>query len=304
MKRMQKNMGWITMKLDNHGNFTLEILVVAIIILLILGVLAIAIELSTEKISKSVESNNIEKTITETCDYLINNPGIPKNWDDYKSKIIGLAIITEDDNVIPNSVSYFKLVELGRDYERLVTKKLFDDKFKSSMELIPLKTSLSSVKIGSSDESGNVYSVNRLVKCEFFKKYVVDDFSKEGKCNHNHNKKDYSCNYLKLFKKNLKNFDYYLLIDDSEKNNVEYSIDTTHYKEYNGEKITNTKIYLNNKFNSLFEGEETTSIIFVHLNKKNVKAVLVAVPKDFDKNKLKYDYFIMQPCNFVIKAWN
>lgn len=292
------------MKLDNHGNFTLEILVVAIIILLILGVLAIAIELSTEKISKSVESNNIEKTITETCDYLINNPGIPKNWDDYKSKIIGLAIITEDDNVIPNSVSYFKLVELGRDYERLVTKKLFDDKFKSSMELIPLKTSLSSVKIGSSDESGNVYSVNRLVKCEFFKKYVVDDFSKEGKCNHNHNKKDYSCNYLKLFKKNLKNFDYYLLIDDSEKNNVEYSIDTTHYKEYNGEKITNTKIYLNNKFNSLFEGEETTSIIFVHLNKKNVKAVLVAVPKDFDKNKLKYDYFIMQPCNFVIKAWN
>lgn len=292
------------MKLDNRGNFTLEILVVAIIILLILGVLAITIELSTEKISKSVESNNIEKTITETCDYLINNPGIPKNWDDFKSKRIGLAIITEDDNVIPNSVSYFKLLELGRDYERLVTKKLFDNKFKSSMELIPLKTSLSSVKIGSSDESGNVYSVNRLVKCEFFKKYVVDDFSKEGKCNHNHNKKDYSCNYLKLFKKNLKNSDYYLLIDDSEKNNVEYSIDTTHYKEYNGEKITNTKIYLNNKFNSLFEGEETSSIIFVHLNKKNAKAVLVAVPKDFDKNKLKYDYFIMQPCNFVIKAWN
>ena len=301
---MLKNMGWVIMKLDNRGNFTLEIVVVAIIILLILGVIAITAELTNEKISKSVESNNIEKTITETCDYLINNPGIPKNWDDFKSKRIGLAIITEEDNVIPNSVSYFKLLELGRDYEKLATKRLFDNKFKSSMELIPLKTSLSSVKIGSGDESGNVYSVNRLVKCEFFKKYVVDDFSTEGKCNHNHDQKYYSCNYLKLFKKNLKDFDYYLLIDDSEKNNVEYYIDTTHYKEYNNERITNNKIYLNNKFNSLFEGEETSSIIFIHFNKKNIKAVLVAVPKDFDKNKLKYDYFIMQPCNFIIKAWS
>ena len=291
------------MKVDNRGNFTLEIVVVAIIILLILGVIAITAELSNEKISKSVENNNIEKTITETCDYLINNPGIPNNWDNFKSKRIGLAIVNEDDKIIPNSVSYFKILELGRDYDKLVTKKLFNNKFYSSMELIPLKTSLSSVKIGCDGESGNVYSVNRIVKCEFFKKYVVADFSKEGKCNHGHNQNDYSCNYLKLFKKNLKDCDYYLLIDESERN-LEYSFDTTHYKEHSGKRITNTQIYLNNEFKSLFEDEETSSIIFLHLNKKNVKAVLVAVPKNFDKSKLKYDYFIMQPCNFVIKAWS
>ena len=261
-------------------------------------------ELSNEKISKTVENNNIEKTITETCDYLINNPGIPKNWDDYKSKRIGLAIVNEDDKIVPNSVSYFKILELGRDYDKLVTKKLFNNEFYSSMELIPLKTSLSSVKIGCHGESGNVYSVNRIVKCEFFKKYVVADFSKEGKCNHGHNQKDYSCNYIKLFKNNLKDSNYYLLIDESEKNNVEYYIDTTHYKEYSGKTIKNTEIHLNDKFKSLFEDEETSSIIFIHFNKKNVKAVLVAVPKDFDKSKLKYDYFITQPCNFVIKAWN
>lgn len=296
-------MGWFIMKVDNRGNFTLEIVVVAIIILLILGVIALSSELSNEKISKSVENNNIEKTLTETCDYLINNPGIPKNWDDFKSKRIGLAIVNEDDKIVPNSVSYFKILELGRDYDKLVTKKLFNNKFYSSMELIPLKTSLSSVKIGCHGEGGNVYSVNRIVKCEFFKKYTVADFSKEGKCNHGHNQKDYSCNYLKLFKNNLKERDYYLLIDESEKNNVEYSFDTTHYKEYSTKTIKNTEIYLNDKFKSLFEDEES-SIIFLHFNKKNVKAVLVAVPKDFDKSKLKYDYFIMQPCNFVIKAWN
>ena len=292
------------MKLDERGNFTLEIVVVGIVILLILGIISITTELSTEKISKATENNNIEKTISETCDYLINNPGIPQNWDDYKSKRIGLAIVNEDDKVIPNSVSYFKLLELGRDYERLVTKKVFDNKFHTSMELIPFETSISSVKIGSNDESGNIYSVNRLVKCEFFKKYVVKDFSIEGKCNDNHDPKKYSCNYLNLFKKNLESLDYYLLIDESEINNVDYSYDTTHFKEYSGETVTDEKIYLNNKFKSLFEGDESDEIIFIHFNKKNAKAVLVSVPKDFDKNKLNYDYFTTQSCKFIIKAWN
>ena len=303
---MLKNTDWsFTMKLDNRGNVTLEILVAAIVILLVLGIISIATEVSSEKLSKSVENNNIEKTISETCDYLINNPGVPINWDDYKSKRVGLAIVNEDYNVIPNSVSYFKLLELGRDYNKLVTKKLFDNKFDSSMELIPTKTSISSVKIGCDKEGKNVYSINRLVKCDFFKKYVVKDFSMEGKCNHNHNQKEYSCNYLKLFKSNLKDFDYYLLIDGSEKYETEYSYDTTHFKAYgDGETISGTEIYLNNEFYSLFEDDETSSVIFIHFNKKNIKAVLVAVPKDFDKSKLSYDYFITQPCNFIIKAWN
>lgn len=300
---MPKNTGWFMM--DNRGNITFEIMVVALIILLILGIIAFASEVASEKISKSVENNNIEKTITETADYLINNPGIPPNWDDFKSKRVGLAIFNEDDNVISSSVSYFKLIELGKDYDKLVKKKLFDDKFESSMELIPFKTSISSVKIGSKDSGDNIYSVNRIVKCDFFKKYVEKDFTIEGKCNHNHNPKDYSCNYFKLFKKNLRNFDYYLLLDDSEKYNVKYSYDTTHFKALgDGKTVTNTRIYLNNELESTFNDDESSSIIFVHFNKKNTKAVLVNVPKDFDKSKLEYDYFITQPCTFIIKAWS
>ena len=54
---MLKNMGWFMM--DNNGNFTLEILVVGMIIILILGIISVASEVSQEKISKSVENNNI-----------------------------------------------------------------------------------------------------------------------------------------------------------------------------------------------------------------------------------------------------
>ena len=102
---MQENMGWFMM--DNKGNFTLEIVVVGMIILLTLGIIAFASEVSQEKISKSVENNNIEKTISEVADSLINDPGTPINWEDFKSKRVGLAIINEDENVIVNSISYF-----------------------------------------------------------------------------------------------------------------------------------------------------------------------------------------------------
>ena len=245
--------------IDNRGNFTLEIIVVAMIILLILGVVTLATELSEEKISKSTESNNIEKTLSEVCDSLINNPGIPINWEDFKSKRVGLAIINEDGKVIPNSVSYFKLLELGRDYDKLVTKKLFDNKFHSSMELIPHKTSISSVKIGNDNTgSKNIYSVNRLVKCDFYKKHVICDFLTDGKCNHNHNQKDHSCNYFKLFKGDLKKKDYYLLVDEDEKYECEYSLDTTHFKSNRGIKVTNTKIYLNDELKGLFEVNDTS----------------------------------------------
>lgn len=296
-------MGWF--KMDNKGNFTLEIVVVGIIILLALGITSFVSEVSQEKISKSVEENNIEKTINEVADNLINDPGTPINWEDFKSKRIGLAIINSEGNTIVNSVSYFKFLELGRDYDNLVTKRLFTNKFSSSMELIPSETSISSVKIGSNNpESNNVYSVNRLVKCDFFKKYTVCDFLTDGKCNHNHNQKDHSCNYFKLFKGNLKKTDYYLLFDESEKLECEYSIDNTHSKSYKGQEVTNTKIYLNDKLNELFEVNDSSAVVFIHLNKKNVKAVLVGVPKNFDENKLNYNYFTTQTCEFKINAWS
>jgi hypothetical protein len=296
-------MDWF--KMDNKGNFTLEIVVVGIIILLALGITSFISEVSQEKISKSVEENNIEKTINEVADNLINDPGTPINWEDFKSKRIGLAIINSEGNTIANSVSYFKFLELGRDYDNLVTKRLFNNKFSSSMELIPSETSISSVKIGSNNpESNNVYSVNRLVKCDFFKKYTVCDFLTDGKCNHNHNQKDHSCNYFKIFKGNLKKTDYYLLFDESEKLECEYSIDNTHSKSYKGQEVTNTKIYLNDKLNELFEVNDSSAVVFIHLNKKDVKAVLVGVPKNFDENKLNYNYFTTQTCEFKINAWS
>ena len=60
--------------MDNNGNFTLEILVVGMIIILILGIISVASEISQEKISKSVENNNIDVTgyITNATYYCVS----------------------------------------------------------------------------------------------------------------------------------------------------------------------------------------------------------------------------------------
>ena len=104
--------------------------------------------------------------------------------------------------------------------------------------------------------------------------------------------------------RNLKKTDYYLLFDESEKLECEYSIDNTHSKSYKGQEVTNTKIYLNDKLNELFEVNDSSAVVFIHLNKKDVKAVLVGVPKNFDENKLNYNYFTTQTCEFKINAWS
>mgnify|MGYP000081679941 FL=1 len=281
--------------MDKKGNFTLEIIASLIIILIIIESISIASEITSQKITKNVENENIEVLLNEFIDNLINNPG-SYNWQDYGYGNVGLAIENEEGRIIPNSISYSKLIALKKNYKKLVFEKIFNKKIKTSIELIP-KTSISSVKIGENFyTSKDIYSVNRLVKCDFYKKYVIKDFQRLGKCNHDHDPHSHSCNYFKLFKKNLKKSDYYLLIDDD----VNYYTDTTQTK-WELWRPTKNSIYLNDEIDVF--NNQSSEIVFVHFDKKNVKAVLVSVPKNFDKSKLKYDYFITNDCKLILKAW-
>ena len=287
--------------MDNKGNISLEIAIILIIILMILGVVLSLSEISTQKVVKQSENEHVETLIGQSVNNLINNPGTPEDWEVHKRGTPGLAIVNEEGQIIPNSVSYAKLMALGSDYEKFVNKNLFNSKIKTSMELIPHKSGISSVKIGDNEDANNVHSVNRLVKCDFFKKYVIKDFQNEGKCNRNHDQDSHSCNYFKVFKGNLRTSNYYLLIDDSEKYDLKYVLDTTRIvKEKSWQTLISDRVYLNDEINFY---DDSSAVVFVHLDKADSKALLVAVPKTFDKNNLKYDYFTTNDCEFILKAW-
>lgn len=279
----------------------IEIGIILIIILVIFGTILTSIENSTEKVIKEVEANNMEKLVSEAVDNLINNPGVPDNWNEYGKGTPGLAIVNENGQTIPNSVSYAKLIALGNDYDKLVYEKLFTSKIHTSMELTPKESSISSVKIGESGESENVFSLTRLVKCDFYKSYVLRNFENGGKCNRNHPQDECSCNYFKAFPGNLKKSDFYLLIDEKEKYDLSYIVDTTRVvKEKYWKTTMSDAICINDEFEFY---DDESAVVFIHLDKPHPKALLVSVPKDFDENLLEYDYFRTNECEFVIKAW-
>ncbi len=279
----------------------IEIGISLIIILVIFGVILTSVENSSEKVMKDVETNNMEKLISEMADNLINNPGVPDNWNEYGKGTPGLAIVNDGGQVIPNSVSYSKLVALGSDYDKLVYKKLFSSKIHTSMELHPKDSVISSVKIGDNDEKGKVFSITRLVKCDFFKSYVLKDFENGGKCNKHHSQDEYSCNYFKVFPGNLRKSDYYLLIDDCEKYDLSYMVASTRVvKEKHWQTAISDEIYLNNEIEFY---DDSSAVVFIHLDKPHPKALLVSVPKNFDDNVLQYDYFRTNECDFILKAW-
>ncbi|WP_407391859.1 hypothetical protein [Methanobrevibacter sp.] len=287
--------------MDSKGSATIELGIILIISILIIGITLTSFENATDKIIESQKDENIEMLISEVADNLINNPGEPENWPEIKKGTPGLGIINEEGQVIPNSLSWEKFTVLGKNYKNLVDKKLFNSKIKSSIELIPLKSSISSVKIGSNKEPNDVYSVNRLVKCDFYKKYVIKDFQSDGKCNHGHDQGEYSCNYFKIFKGNLEKSDYYLLIDDSKKYKLKFLVDTTRVVKPKAWQTTSSnKILINNKISFY---DDTSAVVFIHLDEPKAKALLVGVPKDFNRNKLTYDYFRTNDCQFVLKAW-
>ena len=287
--------------MDSKGNISIEIGIILIIIVLIAGTVLSLSEISTQKIVRQTENEHIQTFIEETVVNLINNPGTPENWEVKKKGTPGLAIVNEEGKVIPNSISYTKFLALKGNYKKLVTRTLFDSKIKTSMELIPHESSVSSVKIGNSEKSNVIHSVNRLVKCDFYKKYVIKDFQNEGKCNHNHDQTSHSCNYFKVFKGNLRASDYYLLIDDKEKYDLKYYIGTTRLaKDKSWENVVSDEIYLNDEINFY---DDKNAVVFIHFNHQKAKALLVSVPKTFDKKKLEYDYFRTNDCEFILRAW-
>lgn len=286
--------------IDNRGNIVAEIAIVLIITLMISGIVLNSSQLITDKATKSAETESMEIMISEIVDNLINNPGTPNNWEEYGKGTPGLAIVNEEGETIPNSVSYSKFIALKNNYKKLIAKKLFNSKIKTSIELIPQESSISSVKIGDSNEKGDIFSVNRLVKCNFYKKFVLKDFQYGGKCNHRHSQDSHSCNNFKIFKGNLRKSNYYLLID-SDENDLKYIIDTTRVvKSRDWEKTSSDMIYLNDKIDFY---DDTSAVVFIHFNKANAKAVLVSVPKNFEMYDLNYDYFRTNDCNLIFKAW-
>ena len=332
-------------KKDNYGLVYSTELLLSIIILFV--IIAIVVNVSgdfNEKTLSVEELSNLEKISVESSALLLNNPGVPEDWEDSidedasQSIIPGLALKTknlrngefrdesaESEEVVPNIISYRKLLKLSSCYDDLVNKNLFNDSFKSSIAVYPLNPKLDSIVMGDdlSRTGKDVIVINGFVI------YSFNDFELEGEkylktesCNHDNvwnltshesdNNNFWLCRSFRIYKKSLENYDFYLLSPDMIKTaDVYYTIENLNRASDNVYRLDDDVVELDDFFlNDLENASSGIYTIHFKVPKRSAddfKSALIAVPTNMsedlkNRNQLDYEYFTIQNVNFVMKT--
>ena len=341
-------------KKDNYGLVYSTELLLSIIILFV--IIAMVINLSgvlNEKTLSVEELSNLEKISVESSELLLNNPGVPEDWEDSidedasQSIIPGLALKTknlrngefrdesaESEELVPNIISYRKLLKLSSCYDDLVNKNLFNNSYKSSIAVYPLNPKLDSIVMGDdlSRTGKDVIVINRTVKCDYLSGFVIysfNDFELEGEnyvktesCNHDNvwnltshecdNNDFWLCRSFRIYKKSLENYDFYLLSPDMIKTaDVYYTIENLNKASDKVYRLDDEVLELDDFFLNDLENA-SSSIYTIHFkvpkrSADDFKSALVAVPTNMsedlkNRNQLDYEYFTIQDVNFVMKT--
>ena len=286
--------------MDDRGTAAFEIIVLLTVIVLAVGLVVNFTEKTTERLEDEIVEDNIAKTANEFVDNIISNPGVPENWErlgNLKNVEVGIGIIDENNRTMANSVSYEKLLSLNANYRQQVDEKTFNNQYKTSLIISPIDSTVPAISSGENINSP-LYTVNRIITCDFYKRFTVNDFQTDGKCNSYHIT-PHACTHFKVFRSWLKTTDYYLLFDTDSYREYRWSISSTQIGDISKSAASDV-IYLNPEIEKKTI-LDTNGAMFIHINQKDAKAVLAGVPKDFDKSKLEYDYFIPKECELTFQ---
>ena len=170
---------------------------------------------------------------------------------------------------------------------------MFNNEIKSHIEIKPLNPNLESIEIGDNSISSNIYLNRRFILIDYYSEYQVKNISKNDFiCNRNH-RSNFICTEFNL-NKSIDNYNYYLISNTDLNYYLDNGINTT------ANRRTNNKYSLLN--DDLSKLSNNTNII--HINKDNdFNGLIIAVPKDFNKNYLKYEYFTYEKAEIILKTW-
>ena len=278
-----------------------------------------------DRILSTEELSSLEDISITGCDYLLNNPGKPENWEDddglnqgivSRNIIPGLAIKNkkiengmfydesqDEMRVLPNTISYKKLMKIKNNYDDLINRNLFNGSLKSSISVYPLGDGGGSDGVGNMGNNGlenkiipihmgddlnymenDVLAVNRTVKCDFYSNFVIysfndfelygEDYEKSEECNHNSNPnlENHSnginyfwlCKSFRVYRNSLNDYNYYLISDENTKeSNFYYVLESLNRTNDNKQRISQDIIDLNPFFTEDLENS-SNEIYSIH----------------------------------------
>jgi len=315
--------------LDKQGQaFTLDVMLALVIITLILGISADAIDMASYKATDYSARFSLERVTTDAADMLIKTPGSPDNWECGTNNLTtpGLALIDpETGKVIPNTLSVKKISALKNNYNSLIYGKVLPYGVNSSLMIYPANPELNPIEImnNSPENAVEVAVTNRTVifepldvKAVIYNNTHKKNYSEticpnpDHSSNESPGKPKWACQNFNITLSELNTTDFYILTVPANigDNSPSWIIDRPEKTadNGNGEKFSSTPINVTEKISNLLESD-TEGVLWFHVrtpgNKdRNFDAYIVSVPKETPKEQMSFNPN-PQPWFLVLQVW-
>lgn len=318
---------------DNKAQiFSLDVMLALIIVTVILGISADAMDMVSYKSQDYSSRLSLERTTVDAADILIKSSGSPDKWeyDGFSEDTIPGLAKKEANQTIPNTLSLEKILKLKSNYNQLMYGNILPYGLNSSMVIYPINSSLDPLVVMNNTVPKSACEVavaNRTVLCDFV--YLSAVIEINGPCSlkrsigqelevcphTDHNSFDlksgdigWACHHFNITAGDLNSTDFYiitdpLLVTDS----ARWGIDRADVQMDCNEKFSNGPMPVNDKIASVM-GNDTKAVLWFHIltkgdSKDSFDGYIVGVPKGTPLDQVKLDYLGPQPCFFVLEVW-
>ena len=322
--------------------FSMDLMLALILITVILGVSADAMDIASSKMEDYVYGNSLERITLSGADMLVKTPGSPENWEELNdlSGITPGLVDVDSTNMKTHSniISIPKINRLTESYDKLMGGRVIPSYCKSTLAIYPVDQSLEPIYVknmSGNDSSTEVMVENRTVLCNYLNTSIilfinVIDHSRLSeqkqlgeKCPHfgvngnlAHLKVDYRnqksgwvCYHFRITQKMLNSTDFYVMTDpiSVEDPAAVWMMDRSENRTENTQFFRNTPILVNDIIKESM-GNNSTAVLWLHVYSsgnpdKTFNTYLAVFPKGTPYEKVKVQYLNPQPCYFVFKVW-
>jgi hypothetical protein len=307
--------------------FNLDIMLALIIIVIIIGITADAIDTASYRSSEYSARFSLERVTNDAADMLIKTPGSPNNWELIKNRTItpGLAEVSpETGEIILNALSMEKITILSKNYNSLMYGKILPPGTNSSLIIYPSNPSLSPIEVIKNEPKNAVELAvaNRTIIFNIIdiKAVIFNDVHKKANYElicpifiHSdtlYNQNRWDCQNLYLTANDMNSKDYYL-ITNSPNTNYNHSywiLDRPEKAIYGSEvKFSPNPININKRISYLL-GNDNKGVLWFHVknprdNKRNFDAYIISVPKGTNQRYVNLNSVFPEPWFLVLQVW-
>lgn len=328
---------------DRRGMvFSIDLMLAIIIIAVILGVSADAMDIVGSKMEDYAYGNSLERITLSSADMLVKTPGSPENWeelDDLSGVTPGLAEMNATNvKIHSNVINIQKINRLKESYDKLMVGRVIPPYCKSTLAIYPVDTSLEPIYVKNMSEnysSTEVMVENRTVVCNYLNTSVLvfinalecsrlsEQKQLGEKCPHlgvngnlvhlnvdyRNRKSGWVCYPFRMNQKMLNSTDFYIMTDpDCVKDPAAvWMMDRPENLTENTQFFQNNPIQVNGKIKEIM-GDNSTGVLWLHVYfsgnpDKTFNTYLAGFPKGTPYETVKVQYLSPQPCYFIFKVW-